>query len=359
MAEDIPVTGPGGTPPRPGYEGTWPRYAPGLELVAPAAARRVSWGAIFAGVVVALVVELLLGTLGLAILMGTIDPATEAGTLEGVGVGTGSWLALTAIVGLFFGGWTAGRLAGQPQRFDGAMHGIVAWGLVTLFSTWLLTNVVSGLVSGVLGVAGTTLGVVGQGVTAIAPAAFGAVGEQLLLQGIDPDAVGAEIDRFLRQTGDPQLSPESLRQRVDVAGERATEALGEAAQQPGNALDAINVALARLAAQGRAVVNEVDRQDAINVIVARTDLSEAQAAQVVDNWIRTWNDLRAQIGATTRQVGQTAARVTEDVTDAMGTFLAWSFVAMLLGLVAAGFGGAFGAPKTVAAPAVQVAGREQ
>ncbi len=340
MAEDIPVTGPGGTPPRPAYEGAWAGYVPGYQVLAPAEARRVSWGAIFAGVVVALVVELLLGTLGLSVLMGTLDPATEAQPFRGMGVGTGIWLAFTALLGLFFGGWTAGRLAGQPRRFDGAMHGIVAWGLVTLFSTWLATNFVTNVVSGAFGLVGSTIGLVGEGVGAVAPA----LGEQL--QQAAPGNVGNQIEQFLRQTGDPQLQPEALRQRVDVAGEQAGEAAAGAAET-GNAFDSINAAFGRLAVQGEAVVNEVDRQDAINVLVARTDLSEAQAAQVVDSWIRTWNDVRAQVGATTQQVGETAVQVTEDVTDALGTFLAWSFVAMVLGLVAAGVGGAFGAPKTV------------
>ncbi len=337
MAEDIPVTGPGGTPPRPGYEGVWPRYGTGIEAYPPAAARRVSWGAIFAGVVVALVVELLLGTLGLSFLMGTINPATEAQTLSGLGVGTGIWLALTALIGLFFGGWTAGRLAGQPRRFDGAIHGIVAWGLVTLFSTWLATNFMSTVVSGTFGVIGSTLGLVGEGVGAVAPA----VGQQLQQQGITPESLGGEIENFLRQTGNPQLQPDALRARAAAAGEQAAEDAAEST----DAFGAIQAALTNLAAQGGAVVNEVDRQDAIKVVVARTELSEAQAAQLVDNWLRTANEVRARVGTTTQQVGENAAQVTEDVTNALGSFLGWSVLAMVLGLVAAGVGGAFGAPK--------------
>jgi hypothetical protein len=314
-----------------------------LEAIPPAEARRVSWGAIFAGVVVALVVELALGTLGLAILFGTIDPASEARTFAGVGVGIGIWVVLTALIGLFAGGWTAGRLAGQPGRFEGALHGVVAWGLVTIFSTWLGSRALAGVVGSAVGLVGGTLGFVGQGVGMLAPAAAEAVGGQLT----PPQDVGAEVERFLRQTGDPQLQPDALRARAEAAQESAERSAGVAAQQPQNALDVINGALGRLAAQGQAVVNEVDRQDAINVIVARTDLTEAQAAQVVDRWITTWNDVRGQIGTTTQQVGQAAAQATEDVTDAVGTVLGWSFVAMLLGVIAAAIGGSVGAPQQV------------
>jgi hypothetical protein len=344
MADDIPVTGPGGrAPPRPdSYDAAWARpypYAP----VAPAAARRVSWGAIFAGVVVALVVELLLGTLGLAVALGTINPATEARTFEGLGVGTGIWLLLTTVLALFAGGYTAGRLAGIPKRGDALLHGIVTWGLVTLFSTWMLTNLLGGVVSGAFNVVGSTLGIVGEGVGAMAPA----VGEQIRQAG-GGDAVGAEVGRFLQQTGDPQLQPDALRQRAEAAQEGAGEAAGEAAQEPGaNAFDAIQAAFARLAVTGENVVNEVDRQDAINVLVARTDLNQAEAGRIVDNWIQNWNQIRSTVGTTTAQVQETAAQVTEDVSGALGSVMFWTFLAMVVGLVSAALGGSAGAPKDV------------
>ncbi|MDP2315120.1 MAG: hypothetical protein Q8P41_19630 [Pseudomonadota bacterium] len=304
--------------------------------IAPAAARRVSWGAIFAGAVVALVVELVLGTLGLAVALGTINPATEPqGTFEGLGVGTGIWLVVTTLLALFAGGWTAARLAGLPRRTDAVLHGVVSWGLVTLFSAWMLTTFVGNVVSGAFGVVGSTLGLVGQGVSAMAPAVGEAVSGQL-----GGANVADEVRRFLEQTGDPQLQPGALQQRVEAAGEAA----GEAAQQPGaNALDAVQAAFSRLAAGD--VVNEVDRQDAINVLVARTDLNREEAARVVANWEQQWNQVRATIGTTTQQVGETAAQVTEDVSGALGSLMFWSFLAMVIGFCAAAFGGSLGAPR--------------
>lgn len=338
MAEDIPVTGPGGPPQRPTYEAAYPRYGTGYEVFPPSQARRVSWGAILAGAVVALVVQLALGTLGLAVLFGAINPATEAQPFEGMGIGTGIWLALTALLGLFFGGWTAGRLAGQPRRFDGAMHGIVAWGIVTLFSTWLATNFLTTVVGGVFNAVGSTLGLVGGGVAAVA-----ADGQQD--GGV---SIGAQIEQFLKQTGDPQLQPEALREQAAEAGQAASEAAEGTAAASGDAMSAIESAFSRLAATGEAAVNEVDRQDAINVLVARTDMTEAEAAQVVDNWTNTWQNVRGDLGATASQVGEQAAVVTENVSGSIGTFLFWSFLAMMVGLAAAAFGGSLGAPKPLA-----------
>ncbi len=336
---DIPVTGPGGSsPPRADYDAAWarPGYPPYLGF-APAAARRVSWGAIFAGAVVALVVELALGTLGLAIAFGTINPATETQTFQGLGLGTGIWLVVTMMIALFAGGWTAGRLAGLPKRIDAVMHGVVAWGIVTLFSTWMLTNVLGGVVSGAVGLVGSTLGAVGEGLGAMAPAAVGAVTD-------GQTNVQQEIERFLQQTGDPQLSPEALRAQAEEARGEVGEAVGEAAQQ-GTAMDQIQAALTALTAQGGEVISEVDRQDAVNVIVARTDLNEAEAGRVVDNWVNQWNQVQARIG----EAGQSAAQVTENVTGALGSVMLWTFLAMVIGLGAAAIGGSLGAPKDVPA----------
>jgi hypothetical protein len=46
--------------------------------------------------------------------------------------------------------------------------------------------------------------------------------------------------------------------------------------------------LERLVRRGKAVTSEVDREAAINVLVARTDMSPAEAAETVDNWTETY-----------------------------------------------------------------------
>jgi hypothetical protein len=352
MAEDIPITGPAGTTGtttrrESAYE-TWPGPTlPPFPGITPSAMRRVSWGAILAGLVVALVVELALTMLGLAIGLGTINPATEANTFRGFGVGTGLWLAFTTFAALLCGGLTAGRLAGMPRRTDGILHGIVTWGLVTLLSTWILTSLVGQIVSGAAGVVGAGLGVVGQGVSALAPQALSAAGKQLQQQGVTPGTVGDEVNRFLRQTGDPALQPSALRREAQQAGQQVGQAAEGAVTQPQNAGDAIAAALSRVVAQGKGVINQVDRQDAINVIVARTGKSEAEAARIVDEWVTTWNNVTASVGQAAQQAGQTAAQVTENVSGALSQVALWSFLSMLLGVAGAAIGGSIGSPKEV------------
>lgn len=98
-----------------------------------AAVRRISWAAIFAGLFVALAIELLLSLLGVGFGAGTIHAVSGTSATAGsLGIGSGIWFLISTLVALFAGGWVAGRLAGMPRATDGVLHGIVAWSLTTL-----------------------------------------------------------------------------------------------------------------------------------------------------------------------------------------------------------------------------------
>ncbi|RJP24249.1 MAG: hypothetical protein C4520_04405 [Candidatus Abyssobacteria bacterium SURF_5] len=131
---------------------------------------RISWGAIFAGAVVAVVVQLTLITLGLAIGFATIDPASEQNPFGGLGIGSAIWWIVSSIIALFAGGWVAGRLAGLQRIFDAALHGIITWGLVILLSAYFITSAVGAIIGGGFGMIGSVLSGSGQAVTALLPA---------------------------------------------------------------------------------------------------------------------------------------------------------------------------------------------
>jgi hypothetical protein len=131
----------------------------GLQLAGP----RVSWGALFAGTVLALVAQLLLSLLGMAVGLGVVAPGTAQGQAAGIGIGAGVWWTVSALISLFLGGWAAGRLSGMTYPSAGVLHGVVTWGIVTLLSVFLLTTAVGGLVGGGAGLIGRGMNFVGQG----------------------------------------------------------------------------------------------------------------------------------------------------------------------------------------------------
>ena len=138
--------------------------------------KRISWGAVFAGVVVVLAAQLLLGTLGIGIGASTVSPTTQQYPVEGLGTGAAVWFGISTLLALFAGGLVAGRLAGMPLRMDGMLHGLVVWGLSTLLTFYLLTTAVGGIIGGTASILGKGLSVAGQGAATATTAASNAAG---------------------------------------------------------------------------------------------------------------------------------------------------------------------------------------
>ena len=304
-----------------------------------AAVKRVSWGAILAGAVVAVVVGFLLNLLGLGVGFTTFDPASSDDTAGGLGIAQGIWTVVSALLSLFAGGWVAGRLAGMPRTTDGAIHGVVTWAVTTLLGLYLLTTGVGSVVSGVTSLLGSGLSAAGQGVAAVAPEAARAVG----LGDVDLSTIRAEADQILRQTGDPDLAPDAL---ADDAREVRDGALEDAADAD------LQGAITRAFGRAGEIASAADRQDLVNVLVARTDLSEAEARQSVARWEDQAARLRRTASDAVQTIREDAPAVAGDVTDALGIAALVGFFALLLGAVAAGAGGMMGSPENLPLEAV-------
>ena len=110
--------------------------------------KRISWSAVFAGVLVAIVSQMLLTLLGLGIGLSTVDAATEQNPTAGLGTGSAVWYIISSLLSLFAGGWIAGRLASAPRRFDGIIHGVLTWCLATLLTIYFLTTTIGSILGG-------------------------------------------------------------------------------------------------------------------------------------------------------------------------------------------------------------------
>lgn len=255
---------------------------------------RISWGAIFAGIVVALVAQLLLTMLGLAIGLTIIEPPSGQTPWQGIGIGAGIWWVVSGLISLFLGGWVAGRLAGMPLRQDAILHSIVVWGLVTFISFYLV-------ITGVGAVIGGALNVVQQGMQSI-----GGIGS-VVPQSADVLSQ-PEVDRIIREAA-PEIP-------TDVTMQDLSAALQQFFQEG----------------------SEANRQTVINILTERTQMSEAEARDTV-----------ARLEQRYQQMRQRATEVTQDVTTAVAISAWWAFFVMLVGAIAAAVGGALGAPRDLPA----------
>lgn len=103
----------------------------------------LSWKSILAGVVAGLAIWMMLYTLGIAVGLTTLEPdRTES--MRATGIFSGVWTLAAPVIALFVGGAVAGRGAGPVTRGEGALHGLVTWGLTILIGAWLVSNVLTG-----------------------------------------------------------------------------------------------------------------------------------------------------------------------------------------------------------------------
>jgi hypothetical protein len=282
---------------------------------------RVSWSAIFAGVVLVVAIEMLLGLLGAGVGLGFVTP--NAGTTPNAssfGAGAGIWWLVSTVIALIIGSYAAARLAGVPARFDGVLHGLVIWGLALLLTVYLITSAVGGLIGGAFSVIGGTVSTAGSVVGGTASAAGGGVKEALpkleQASGINPNVLQQQAEDIIQS---PTPSDPASMSRPDAA-------------------KAIAQALPDVLSGGDKAA--AAKQRVTDIVAAQAHISPQDAQKRVD-------DAQNRLTSLKDQAAQ-AAKQTADATAAAASrasFLA--FVGLLVGAVAAAIGGALASPRRV------------
>ena len=95
----------------------------------------------------------------------------------------------------------------------------------------------------------------------------------------------------------------------------------------------------------------MDREDLVNVVEARTGQSEAQARQTVSGWENQFTSLRQTASSEADSLRTGAVSAAESATDFLGTSALIGFLGLVLGALAAGFGGSVGSPEPLPANA--------
>ena len=225
--------------------------APHMSPVTPAEDARtvlinqISWGAVLAGVVVALVTQLILNMLGIGIGAATLDPGAGSGenpSVTSFSIGAGIWWTLSGILASLAGGYAAGRLAGKPKESTAGWQGLTTWALTTLVIFYLLTSTLGGILGGAYRTMTSALGNVAQAAGSTAQTAaqvaaptlprvadpFSSIEQSVRAAtgGNDPAALrdGAVTAVRAALTGNPQQAQE--------ARERAAQAIARAQNIP-------------------------------------------------------------------------------------------------------------------------------
>jgi hypothetical protein len=276
-------------------------HDPALASASPIAVNRISWSAVFAGVVIALIVQLLLSMLGFGIGLATIDPAGDGSPAATTLSTTAAiWWVVSGIIASAAGGYVAGRACGATQLTVGLLHGLTAWAATTLVILYLLTTSVGGLVGGAFSTVTSAMGGVGQAAMSTVQSAAPAIANT-------PDPFG-QIEGGIRSASGGE-DPAALRDRaIDAVRAALTGDPAQQEQAKASAADALAKAQNIPVEEARAKVDQYQTQYRQTV-----DQAKQQATQAAD---------------TAAKVGSTGALV--------------AFLALVLGAAAAAFAGRSG-----------------
>ena len=125
----------------------------------------ISWGAVFAGAIIGLVVQLILNMVGIGVGLSTVDAvAGDSPSASSLSIGAGLWWVISGIVAAAIGGYLAGRLSGKPSHSTTAYHGLISWAVSMLVIVYILSTAASGLVGGALSGVTSVLGGAGKAI---------------------------------------------------------------------------------------------------------------------------------------------------------------------------------------------------
>ncbi|MFA5038326.1 MAG: hypothetical protein WC732_01450 [Candidatus Omnitrophota bacterium] len=256
---------------------------------------RLSWGAIFAGTILVLLIEMALALLGMGIGLGAINPR-DPSQMAAIGAGTVVWWIISGLIALFIGGMVTGRFSSAWTKSEGGMHGVIVLGMTTLIKVVFLATSLGVLLAGGMGLMGAGASGAGQAVS----------------QGIEQFSPGGNINETLglnetREGQTPKNIPE------------ITKAAGDLLQDP---------------------TSQVKKDNLLSLLTRNTTMTRPQAEEKVNNLLRT----RGMVVQKTRELGEKAKETAEGAGDVMGKTAIAGFFMLLLGAAAAYMGGFIGTP---------------
>ena len=189
--------------------------------------KKVSWGGIFGGVLVAVGVLVLLAALGMAIGISAADPGqTDAST---IGTGAGIWAALSLLAALFVGGMVSTRIGAISDRTTGFFEGVLVWVVSILLMGYLATSGITMLAGGAF----KMLGGATQAIGAVAQSQGGGMDvsgsvDQVLQRLRDPATAQQIASATGMPQGEVQATLRDTAQRVEGNRDNPTQAAAEA-----------------------------------------------------------------------------------------------------------------------------------
>lgn len=288
-----------------------------MQETFPVKEKLVCWSAIWAGVLVAIVLGLLFELLGMAIGFSLFSPSNQV--LYPLSIGTALWMILSGIIALYFGGWVSGRFSPSVTTESGALYGLMVSGISVLISIAIMASAVGTVLSG-------SFSALSKVVTASSSAIQngGSIAEKVIkgASKISPELTDKVKNAIpdLKPITDKIYSKASslVKENADVSPEKVKSQLKKLVFNYLDSIDEMNY--------------DDARKDLVNMLVETTGKTPDEINQMVDDWKDSFDSAKEKMVETT-------VHTTKKVARWISQLALINFLVLLASVIAAAFGG--------------------
>jgi hypothetical protein len=263
----------------------------------------VVWGAVIAGAFLTTLTQFGLTLLGTSIGLSSLN-ITEGNNLPALGMGAAVWWIISGWISFYIGGLVSGRMSGIPRRLDGMLHGLLALSVTVVFSVLFFTTSLGAVIAGSFGIIKTG----GQAVASVAPQ----------IAGTAMTFVPQEL------TGDLLNTRGQMREALSQVQDPAKR------KQLSDSLVAIS----------STDNSDVQKQQAVNMLIQDAGQNPLQARSNVDRWSQNFQMIKQNLQTQARKAAESA----QAASNTAGKLALASFIMLAVGAFLAGLGGSIGAP---------------
>jgi len=305
----------------------------------------ISWGAIFLGLVVTIAVQILLGLLGVGLGFALVDPSDPMMGLSGWGFGTSLYVIIVQLIALFVGGYVAARINPSITAMTAMIHGLAIWALATISMVIIGVTSAGAAVGGLSSAVATMGNAAGSTVEAVVPDDIPMEDIRSQLKYIDlpepvrntlreNDITAANFQQEVRAAYREVVSTQEERQMERTLREGAQDII----QSPKDAFSDIDETIEELIGKG-AILSEEDVQELETALQRRLNLSDREVQEIASQMREAAKSAEERFQQAVKEAREQSIEAAEEASDTISGMAFWLFVASLLGLGAAVFGG--------------------
>jgi gas vesicle protein len=286
------------------------------------------WSSVFAGIISALMVAFMLNLLvtSLGLISFKVDTASNP---LAYGIGTVIWLMVSGAIAMWVGGWVAGKFSGKTTCQSGLMQGYLVSAISTFLAVTIVTTAAGAMLGGTFNIIGKSISSAGSAASSVSSSVSSAGSSVANFTKNLPPEIKDNIKSAL-----PDVRPviEKIHQQAEKFIADAANSGKEGAPSKDEIKQKLHAALKNFFASYDSDNNSDARSKLVDLLVDTSGKDKSEVESMVNDWQKSYTDFK-------NEMKDKAKAITDETTKIIGQFALLDFLILLVGIIAACFGG--------------------